>query len=114
MGSVALVGLTIVGILIGRAGPRPHLLTCSALYSVCWPFWSAGPVLGQLALAAKRARSGAGSPMDEAKSLLGCLTSWMSWDWVGACWWAGKPSALIRQREDSKLVLVSTSVFVVE
>ena len=62
-------------------------------------------------MAAKRARSGAGSPVDGVKSLLGCLTSWKSWDWVRACWWAGKPSALIRQRADSKMVLVSTSVF---
>ena len=83
VGSVALVGLTIVGMLIGRASPWPHLLPCPVLCSVCWPFWSAGPVLGQLALAAKRARSGAGSPMGGAKSMLGCLTSWVSWDWVG-------------------------------
>ena len=113
VGSVALVGLTIVGMLIGRASPWP-LAAMSCLVQCL------------LALLIRRASPGAAG----LGSQEGQVWCWLTNGWGqchawlphilgilglgGACWWGGKPSALIRQREDSKIMLVSTSVFVIE
>ena len=46
-------------------------------------------------------------------SMAGCVVKGVT-GLVPACWWMCKPLALIGYREDSKMMLASTSILVVE